>query len=297
MRITSAMINHFVSNALSSAKAATYDPQMKIATGRRVLNPSDDLVATNRILDLDHALTELDGMERIRNMVQSDLDQADSLMGDITEMLTEAHTLGIQMGSDGVSPKEREDAAARIESMIETLAGYANHQRADGRYLFNGVDDQNPPFVKVGDEWQFQNTTANRTVEVAPGLSVQTTLTAEVFDASGVFDTLRALQNELEAPADPSQQAQNIRVAVDQLSTQISAFGSEQSKIGHRLNGLQQAETTALDMELRFLSERADLRDVDLVAEITNLSMADNALSLVMETSKRFMSMNLKSLL
>ena len=294
MRITSAMISRFVNNAHNNAKQATYDPQVKITTGRRIMMPSDDLPAANRILDLDRALEELRGMERVRGMVRSDLEQADSMMGDTADLLTDAHTLAIQMSNDSIGPDERADAATRIQTMIDTIYSYANHQRADGRYLFNGTDDQNPPYGEdaAGNKF-FQGTNQNRTVELAPGMNITTTITAaETFENSGVIATLEAFQTAL-----TNNDADGIRAAIDELDGQISDFGNMRGRIGHRLNALDDATDISLDLELQYLSERSDLRDVDLAAEVTNLAMAENTLMAVLETTKRFMAMNLKNFL
>ncbi len=295
MRITSAMISQFVANAHSAAKAATYDPQLRIATGRRVVNPSDDMVASERILDLDRALTELGGMERVRGSVQNDLDQADDILGDMADLVTEAHTLAIQLSNDTVTADERADALVRLDTMLETLYGHANHRTADGRYLFNGIDDQNPPYADLGAGMTFVGTNANRTVEIAPGMFEQsTTDAAGVFDASGVEGTLKAFQAALR---DNPDDASLVRDRIGELADQIHHFGGARSAVGHRLVALQHAEDTTLDLELHYLTERSGLRDVDLATEITNLTMAQNSLTAVLETTKRFMQMNLSNFL
>lgn len=297
MRITNAMVNHFVANAHSTAKAATFDPQLKVATGRRIINPSDDLVAAERISHLDRAMGQLEVFGRTRETVRNNLEQADNIMSDVANLGTEAFELAVQLSNDSVGPEERAAAFTRLEGMLDTFVGLANHQRPDGSYLFNGIDDQNPPYNEFD---QFVGSEVNRQVEMAPGIVQASTVTAsDAFVDTGLDGALKGFLDAVNVDLGLGEvpNAEDIRTAVDALGESVKKIGNVRGRLGHRMASMDSADALGLDLEYQYLTERSQLRDADLATEFTNLSSSQTALQAVFETTKRFMQMNLGSFL
>tara|TARA_R110002072_G_scaffold151909_4_gene301432 strand:- start:260 stop:1480 length:1221 start_codon:yes stop_codon:yes gene_type:complete len=128
----------------------------QIASGRRVVNPSDDPQAASRAVGVDQAKAATEQYSDSRISARNSLSQSESILNSISDAVTSAKTLLIQASSDTLSDVDRESIASELKGVYETMLGQANATDGNGRYLFGGYKDNAPPFQKVGDSVQYQ---------------------------------------------------------------------------------------------------------------------------------------------
>ncbi|XKE45458.1 flagellar hook-associated protein FlgL [Halomonas organivorans] len=120
----------------------------QIASGRRVVNPSDDPQAASRAVGVDQSKALTQQYTDSRVSARNTLSQSESVLNSVTDALTRAKTLMIQASNDPLSDVDRESVATELQGVYEALIGQANATDGNGRYLFGGSQDDRAPFEK-----------------------------------------------------------------------------------------------------------------------------------------------------
>jgi flagellar hook-associated protein 3 FlgL len=120
----------------------------QIASGRRVVNPSDDPQAASRAVGVDQAKAVTEQYSDARVSARNSLSQTESILNSVSDAVISAKTLLIQASSDTLSDVDRDSVASELKGIYETMIGQANATDGNGRYLFGGYKDNAPPFVK-----------------------------------------------------------------------------------------------------------------------------------------------------
>ena len=124
----------------------------QIASGRRVVNPSDDPQASSRAVGVGQAQAITQQYTDARISARNSLAQAESVVNSVADSITSAKTLLVQAASDTLSDVDRQSVASELRGVYETLIGQANATDGNGRYLFGGYRDDAPPFARTGGE-------------------------------------------------------------------------------------------------------------------------------------------------
>lgn len=200
MRISSNTI--FESNvaALNVQQARLLHTQQQLASGKRILNPSDDPVAAARALDVSQADAMNTQYSSNRNAATHTLTMADGALEGVTSLLQEVRTLAVDAGSGLLGNSERKTIAADFDRRLQELVGLANSPDGLGNYLFAGFQSKSQPFMDTpagvsyfGDDGQ-RNVQVSATFQLASGDSG-----ADVFmrvkNGNGSFTTQAAPAN------------------------------------------------------------------------------------------------------
>ncbi|MDQ7733151.1 flagellar hook-associated protein FlgL [Halomonas sp. SpR1] len=123
----------------------------QMASGRRVVNPSDDPQAASRAIGVDQAKATTEQFSNSRVSARNTLSQSESIINSVSDAITSAKGLLIQASSDTLTDEQRESIASELKGVYETMLGQANSTDGNGRYLFGGYKDNSPPFVKSAD--------------------------------------------------------------------------------------------------------------------------------------------------
>ncbi|MBT2774220.1 flagellar hook-associated protein FlgL [Halomonas sp. ISL-60] len=123
----------------------------QMASGRRVVNPSDDPQAASRAIGVDQAKAVTEQYSDSRISARNSLSQSESIINSVSDAITSAKGLLIQASSDTLTDEQRESIASELKGVYETMLGQANSTDGNGRYLFGGYKDNTPPFVKSAD--------------------------------------------------------------------------------------------------------------------------------------------------
>ncbi len=150
MRISTVTMFEQSMTSMNRQQADFMKVSQQIASGRRVVNPSDDPQAASQAVRVAQslALTEQYGDARVS--ARNALSQEESVLNSVGDSLTQAKTLILQAVNGTLSDADRDSAASELRGIYETLLGQANATDGNGRYLFGGYQDDSPPFVKNG---------------------------------------------------------------------------------------------------------------------------------------------------
>ncbi|WP_355660203.1 flagellar hook-associated protein FlgL [Halomonas salifodinae] len=135
----------------------------QIASGKRVVNPSDDPQAASRAVGVSQSKAVTQQYADARVSARNSLAQSESILNSVNDGITRAKTLLLQASSDTLSDVDRNSVASELKGLYESLLGQANSTDGNGRHLFGGYRDNAPPFAKdAGGQVQYEGDTRNR---------------------------------------------------------------------------------------------------------------------------------------
>lgn len=163
--------NTMYSLRLHSAELARLQEQI---TRARVVRASDDPSDAHRILQLRAQSLSIGTYRKNLSTVDSNLDQACSIVGSISTGLGNAKGSLSQVLSSTYDQSHRLLKAQEIDSLLEDVVMWANSERL-GQYLFSGASVQTRPYVVETDggritSVQYQGSLADLPAPVAPGV-------------------------------------------------------------------------------------------------------------------------------
>lgn len=151
MRIADKMAFNQVNQNVTKNRADMSDLQNQAATQKRINKPSDDPLASARVLS---ARTEERGNNQfIKNInnARSFLEFSDQSLGELSDILVRAKELAINQSNDASGNTEsRLVTAAEVEQIYSQAVQIGNRKLGE-RYIFGGYKTQNAPFTLAGE--------------------------------------------------------------------------------------------------------------------------------------------------
>ncbi|QEA39694.1 flagellar hook-associated protein 3 [Pistricoccus aurantiacus] len=123
----------------------------QIASGKKVVRPSDDPQAASRAVGVAQAKAQTQQYADARISARNALSQEESVLNSVTQGISSAKNLLVQAASETLSDADRQSIGGELRGIYESLLGQANVTDGNGRYLFGGYKDDAPPFAKSGE--------------------------------------------------------------------------------------------------------------------------------------------------
>ncbi|WP_163559790.1 flagellar hook-associated protein FlgL [Halomonas sp. NO4] len=152
MRISSVTMYEQSVSSMNRQQSDFLKVGQQIASGRRVVNPSDDPQAASRAVGVSQAKAVTEQYADARVSARNTLAQGESVLNSVSDAITSAKTLLVQASSDTLSDVDRQSVAAELRGIYESLVGQANATDGNGRYLFGGYQDDSPPFARTSGD-------------------------------------------------------------------------------------------------------------------------------------------------
>lgn len=150
MRVSDSMIGNQVRENVGKNRTEMSNLQNQAATQKRVTKPSDDPVASARVLG---ARLDLRGNEQFRkntDYVQSFLEFTDQSLNELTEQIMRAKELALSQANDpGAGPQSRRAVATEVGQMFDQMVAIGNRKLGE-RYIFGGYKTTTRPFDESG---------------------------------------------------------------------------------------------------------------------------------------------------
>ncbi|MGR6874897.1 flagellar hook-associated protein FlgL [Pseudomonas sp. HK3] len=177
----------------------TLKTQQQISTGRRVLTPADDPIASTRILQLQQDIS-------LREQYQSNVDAAknrinleESILEGVTENITRIRELTVSAGNGSMTLENRTYIAAEIEQRLDALQDLMNTKDASNTYIFSGFKGETLPFEqRPGGGVIYQGDDGERILNISNSTKVQTNDTGKQLfvDIKSAENTFYTRDNE-----------------------------------------------------------------------------------------------------
>ena len=128
---------------MQQIQAALDRTQRQISSGRRLLSPSDDPIASSRTIELRETLSRIQQFERNGNIARNRLGFEESALSSVNDVLQRIRELALQANNATQSDETRRLIAAEVREQLDQLVQLANQQDGNGRFLFSGKLCQN----------------------------------------------------------------------------------------------------------------------------------------------------------
>lgn len=172
----------------------------QVATGRRILTPADDPVASAAVLHTGSAIAVNQNYAHNQTSALATLNQAESALGSFGDGLQEVRQHLLAANNGGYGDADRQSIATALEQLRGQLLGLANSRDGAGAYLFAGFNESGAPFGLTANGASYAGDDGERQIEVAPqrlmAVSVNGAATfMRVPDGNGVFAVSAAAAN------------------------------------------------------------------------------------------------------
>jgi flagellar hook-associated protein 3 FlgL len=194
MRISSQTIYNSGVSQLNTLQSQLQRAQLQLSTGRRVLTPADDPVASARALEITQSQELNTQFVTNRSNARSSLSLVDQSLQTTDDLLQDVKRLIVNAGNPGLSQQDRQSLATELEGRLDDLLGQANATDGTGGYLFSGYGLNTQPFAKNSTGAGYQGDQGARELQVASSRKVPISVSGsqvyeEVLTGNGTFLT------------------------------------------------------------------------------------------------------------
>jgi len=173
--------------------------QQQVSTGRRVLTPADDPIASTKILQLQQDLALNEQYSRNMTAAQNRLNLEEVTLGSITDRIARLKELTVQAGDGSYTIVNRQAIAAELYQVQEALGDLFNTKDANGEYIFAGFKGGSEPFVKAPNgRYEFKGDEGQRYLAIGA-----TTTVATGDSGKGLFVDVEAAKNAFTTSLNP----------------------------------------------------------------------------------------------
>mgnify|MGYP000433182789 FL=1 len=146
MRITTNQIYDQNVRSIMNNQTELSKTQEQLASGKRIIAPSDDPVGAAKVLRLTEEVDELTQFQRNNDLVKGSLEQQEAVLTNITNSINRARTLVVQSGNGILADPDKRAIGAELEQIKLEVLDLMNTQDADGNYLYAGYQSGNQAF-------------------------------------------------------------------------------------------------------------------------------------------------------
>jgi len=173
-RVTEGLLYGKADRAMNRTRTTMLENQEKAISGKRINKPSDDPQGMMRAMGLKAKIDRNEQSMKNMEIANSFLSVTDSSLGELTNVLTRAKELAIQMSnSSNQSPETFDAAKAEVEQLFYQVVQIGNTRMGE-HYIFAGYQTERPPFDVDGKYFGDQGAIE---IEVQPGQRVQLNVT------------------------------------------------------------------------------------------------------------------------
>lgn len=301
MRITTPQITAMMHSSMSANSAALGKLMQQMATGQRLLLPSDDPIASVRMLRVQREEASLaQYRDNIANLSGS-LSKQEANLKAISDSMLQVQDLLLWAANLGANATDDLAAIANeLDTLQDTIVGFANVKDEEGRYLFSGTMTDQPAilFDEGTGTYSLGGNNKYRQAAVANGVLVDENVTAEAFFGSQVemLNELHALLGVLQDPAlestDPAVGDQ-IRRTLDALDGTHRTLLGTMTDLGGRQNSLTLLSESNSDVSLVNQRIEGELSHLDYATASIDFN---NYLLALQATQKTYLQINELSL-
>lgn len=208
MRISSLQIFNVARTSMAEANREIVKTQEQMSSGSRILKPSDDPVASIKILQLTDELAKIDQYLKNVDVAENNLVTQETVLKGVVNVIQRAQELAVNAGNTAaLTQSEYRSMATEITARIDEVMNLLNTRNANGDYIFGGYKSMQEPFV--GDTFsgfRYQGDEGQQFIKVANNTSVASTDSGksaflDVPSANKTFTTVASSANTSNPPA------------------------------------------------------------------------------------------------
>jgi flagellar hook-associated protein 3 FlgL len=280
---------------ISNTQSQINTAERQISSGLKISQPSDSPSQMEALMQIRADLDRNTQVTNNLSVVKSETDPAEKALETATQLMDRALTLAAQGANGTETATSRQAMAQEVIGLLQQMVGLSQTQVL-GRYVFSGdqaslasyqIDLAAPNGVD-----RLITPTATRQIVDASGVSFTVAHTAQdIFDHRNPNDSLApdnvfAALNGLIVSLQNNDQAgitnatNSLHTASDYLNTQLSFYGSVQSRI-------QDAQTYSSNYQVQLQTNLSHVQDADITQAALQLSQSTTQLNAAMSAEAK----------
>ena len=300
MRITNAQINAIMHGSLSNNAAKTGKLMQQMATGDRIILPSDDPISSVRLLRIAREESSLAQYQTNIANLSGRLSAAETNLTAASDTILSVRDLLLWAANGTNDQAALESMAGELESLEETIYSYFNSRDEEGRYLFSGTATDQEAVRFDGTVYTLGGNNDTRKVAVANGVLLDDNVTAETVLGTNV-DLLNKLHEAVasmkDATLDPAVVRTSITDAIVALDSSHDALLMNVTELGGRQNTLTLLANSQADISLVNEKIEGELSRFDYSLGSLELANYQMAIQATQKTYAKLTGMSLFDLL
>lgn len=276
MRISTGQMYDQAISAINANQVAVSRTQIQLATGRRIVAPSDDPAGSQQLLDLSEILAEVKKYQDNAEAAKTQLNLEDGVLANAGTALQRVRELLVQGLNDTMDADKRAANALEIRQQISTLLALANTKDSNGTYLFAGyykgtaeafVDNGAGVYTYNGDQGErLLQIGRDRTVAIGDhGDRVFNDIPVSAGGVQDMFTMLHGIATDLEADAP------NL-ASLNDLDAALESVLQTRASVGARLNAIDGQMTVNDALTGQVEVTQSNVGDLDYAEAVSRLN-------------------------
>lgn len=306
MRITQAQMNAIMHSSLGQNAAATGKLMQQMATGKRIIVPSDDPIASVRLLRIAREEANLTQYQHNIKSLSGRLSAAETNLQAGSDTLLEIRDLLLWAANRGAnSDEDLGSMAAELLTLEETFVSYLNVRDEEGRYYFSGTRTNQAAIAfdaTAANPYTIEGNNEFRKVAVANDVFIEDNVTADrVLGVDPVtrepvfLNQLHTLANQMLTT--PAAITTEIGDAISSLDKVLASLSGQITELGGRQNTLALLKDSQADVSLANQKIEGELASLDYAKASLDLANYQVALQATQKSYLKLHSLNLFDLM
>ena len=291
MRVTAQQSYNSMNNAFSQLSENLQHVVSEMATGKKLLLPSDDPIAATRVTQLNREQSAIDQYQSNITTVSSSLAQQESILDSVNNTLLSLRDDLLAAQSGTLNSTDLNSYGQEIQSGVDSIVAALNYQDQNGNYIFGGTINNQQPITYDDtdndgepDTYVYNGNDEHREATVSNGITVDTNVTVGEMLGDGLdaLNTLNNLAQELQQPdvnsADVSSDITNAINVLDQASTGVNNAIASLGQTQNTLTMLSGAQTGVSTTNAQLMDELTSLQYGPAVVQFSGMKVAMEAM-------------------
>lgn len=160
-------------NGILRVQDQVFKTQEQVSSGRRVVTPADDPVASARIIQVNQELSQVGQYIDNTDAVENRLNLAENQLTQLNEIYIRLKELTISTGNISYDQVQRQAVASEMDTRLAELVDLGNTRDVNGEYIFAGFQGGAVPFVQQANgQFAYNGDQGQRFVQIASTTSV-----------------------------------------------------------------------------------------------------------------------------
>ncbi len=285
MKISNSFLFDRASNQMSQVQSRLVKSQAQVASGKQVLQPSDEPQQSSLIQRYKSLLSRQENFMSNMGLVKARLDTEANAVENAISLMFRVKELTVQASNDTLSGADRQSIATELRGLRQQILSMANAQDTSGNHLFSGSrvgapafappeDDPTGSPVYQGDRTRMEVLIGDQrtlpTNRAGPEVFARVVRTdADTGTSTGV-GFFQSLDDLVDAVANSSQA--NMQRGNQEVDALIDGLVLAQADIGTDMSNLDQQTMTLEDLTTTIKMNLSSVEDLDYAKAITQMN-------------------------
>ncbi len=286
-------LSSLLNTGIQGTEQALSTAVQQLATGQRVVLPSDDPAAAAANLRSLAESANVDRYTQNGDAVLSQAQMADSALSNVVSELNKAITLGTQGADGSITSENRTAIATQVQSVLSEVVAQAN-TTLNGVSLFAGTSGAAQAFASDTTSptgYSYQGNSGVNTAAVGDNLQLDINVPGDQVFTNPNGDVLGSISQLISALG--SGTTDDIGAAVTAVRSALNNVSQQRVLYAGVVNQINAQESYLSQETISLTSQQQSLTGVDITVAISNLTQAQIAHSTILAAAAKVLPTSL----